>query len=78
MAISLKVVKENLTYVDDKKATYGNVDFNALNGDSIVGMYTLSHDIYATKFSQLFYIYKYLRIQMMFIQIYRKIQRFCF
>lgn len=49
MAISLKVVKENLTYVDDKKASHGNVDFGALNGDSIVGihMYTLSHDIYA-------------------------------
>lgn len=46
---SLKVVKENLTYVDDKKASHGNVDFGALNGDSIVGihMYTLSHDIYA-------------------------------
>lgn len=78
MAISLKVVKENLTYVDDKKATHGNVDFGALNGDSIVGMYTLSHDIYAAMFPQLFDIYKYLRIQMMFIQIYRKIQRFCF
>lgn len=36
MAISLKVVKENLTYVDDKKATHGNVDFGALNGDLLL------------------------------------------
>uniref|UniRef100_K1QTF0 Uncharacterized protein n=1 Tax=Magallana gigas TaxID=29159 RepID=K1QTF0_MAGGI len=45
MAISLKVVKENLTYVDDKKATHGNVDFGALNGDSIVG-YEYNHHIF--------------------------------
>lgn len=47
MANSLKVVKENLTYVDDNKATYGNVDFDALIGDYFVVMYTLSDDIHA-------------------------------
>lgn len=46
MAISLKVVKENLTYVDDKKASHGNVDFGALNGDSIVGIRILSRMIF--------------------------------
>lgn len=42
MAISLKVVKENLTYVDDKKATHGNVDFGALNGDYCWYVYSLA------------------------------------
>lgn len=46
MVISLKVVKENLIYVDDKKVIYGNVDFGVLNGDFIVGMYIFLYDIY--------------------------------
>lgn len=48
----------------------------AVIGDSFIGMYTLSQDIYAAQFFQLFDIYKYLKIQTMFIQMYKKNPRF--
>lgn len=44
----------------------------AIIGDFIIGLYTLSQDIYMAHFLQQFDIYKYLRIQTIIIQMYNK------
>lgn len=63
MAISLTVVKENIRLkLIAKKLHMAMSISKAIIGDSIIGLYTLSQDIYVAQVLQQFDIYKYLRI----------------